>query len=216
MARIRAIKPSFFMSRAVKRLNDKQKLVWIGLWPNADDDGRLLDEPGILVGQLWALSVTEAKLDQILTELDVAGRIIRYEVAGERFIQVTNWDEHQKISKPTRSPIPPVPASHRSRTAPGALPETSRGERKGKEGIGGGGVNDAEPPAFCPSHPTGTSTDCRACGDARRAHDAWLRAKTNAPTPIPSRTAAVGDHVHLWMPDGTCRFPGCIERKEVA
>lgn len=185
MARIRSIKPSFFMSRAVKRLTDKQKLVWIGLWPNADDEGRLLDEPGILVGQLWSLTTTEAKLDVLLTQLHDAGRIVRYEVAGERFIQVTNWTEHQKISKPTRSLIPPVPPGYASRHAPVALPEASRGERKGREGIGGGGVKDAEPPRFCPTHMTVSATgSCPPCADARKRHEDWERVQKNRPTVV--------------------------------
>ena len=218
MARIRTVKPSFFMSRAVKRLTDKQKLVWQGLWPNADDEGRLLDEPGILVGQLWALSVSGAKLDTILSELHNAGRLIRYEVGGERYIQVTNWHEHQKISKPSPSLLPPVSDGYDSRNAPGDGREDSRGERKGRERKGGGGVTDAEPPLFCSLHwvtpPTGA---CTQCADARRVHEAWVRRQKAKPTPIPPRDFADTEcdpGKHKWTADGTCAI--CLDRREAS
>lgn len=214
MARIRSVKPSFFMSRAVKKLTDKQKLVWQGLWPNADDEGRLLDEPGILVGLLWALSVTEPKLDQILDDLHRHGRIIRYVVAGERYIQVTNWKEHQKISKPTPSLIPPVPLVEDSGSAPGVGREGSLGEGKGEERKGGGGVQDAEPPTKCPLH---QSMDfpprCPQCGDARRAHEAWLRSQKHRPT-IPGILTEADCPKHPGRPARGC--DRCAEEEAVS
>jgi hypothetical protein len=211
MARIRSIKPTFFRSRSVKTLSDKAKLVWIGLWNVADDDGRLVDELGILTGDLWALSVSEAKLDKTLDELAAAGRIIRYKVAGQGYIQVAGW-EHQKINRATPSAIPPVSLRDDSLNAHGALTGGREGKGRDKEGEAFADAN-ANPPAFCPSHPGGTVIDCRACGDARRAHDVWVRAQKNKPTPLPPRTDAVDAHEHRWQPDGTCRWPGCIERE---
>lgn len=211
MARIRTIKPTFFRSRSVKTLSDKAKLVWIGLWNLADDDGRLVDELGILTGDLWALSVSEQKLDRALDELHEAGRIIRYKVAGQAYIQVTGW-EHQKINRATPSPIPPVSLRDDSVNDHGALTVGREGKGiRNKEGEAFADAN-AEPPAFCDSHPDGTQRGCRACGDARRKHDSWLRAQKNKPTPLPPRTDAIDEHEHFWLPNGTCKFPGCIER----
>lgn len=34
-------------------------------------------------------------------------------------------------------------------------------------------VPAGEPPRHCPKHPEGTTTPCRACGEARTAHEAW-------------------------------------------
>jgi hypothetical protein len=187
MPKIRSVKPSFFMSRAVKRLTDKQKLVWQGLWPNADDEGRMLDEPGIIVGQLWALSLNEAKLDVLLTELHRAGRVIRYEVAGEGFIQVTNWHEHQKVTRPVASLLPPcignadaVPRQGFNSVGTVSQHGGKGKERKGKEGEAS---TDAEPPLFCSTHlASQSSLPCPLCGDARRVHEAWQRAQKTKPT----------------------------------
>src|SRR3954469_18075275 len=104
MARIRTIKPTFLRSPAVRRLSSSDvKLLWVGLWPLSDDEGRMVDEPGLLVGDLWALDLTEEQIEAALVELNEQGRIVRYEVGGERFMQVTNWFDHQRIQKPNPS-----------------------------------------------------------------------------------------------------------------
>ncbi len=201
MARIRSIKPTFFRSRSVKALSSDEKLVWIGLWSAADDEGRLLDEVGILVGDLWALSLSASKLDGILARLDAVNRIQRYEIAGQRYIQVCNWQEHQRISHPTVSDIPPAPL----RTVSGIVPDPLRREGKGRDRRGG-----EAPPLFCPNHPSGTDGPCRPCGDARRAHEAWLLAEKTKPSPS-IRAPKLGDgHDHHDDGNGFC--PLCGER----
>lgn len=206
MARIRTIKPTFFRSRSVKKLSDKAKLVWIGLWNLADDAGRLMDELGILTGDLWALSVSETKLDAALDELAREGRIVRYKVAGQAYIQVTGW-EHQKINRATPSGIPPVDLSDDSVSAHGGL--TSGREGKGRDKEGEATFVAGAP--FCKKHPNGTDAPCRACGDARRR---WETTR-NLPEVItlPPRTDEPPEHDHRWLPDGSCML--CTERREV-
>lgn len=187
MARIRSIKPTFFRSRSVKKLTDKAKLVWIGLWNVADDEGRVADELGILTGDLWALAVSEARLDKVLDELVTERRIVRYKVAGQAFIQVLGW-EHQRINRATPSQIPPVSLRDDSVSAHGGLTSGREGIGRDKEGE----ALRAAPPAFCASHPGGTVGDCRACGDARRAHDSWVRAEKTKPIPLPPRDPTAG------------------------
>jgi len=211
MARIRSIKPTFFRSRSVKRLNDKQKLVWVGLWPLADDEGRLLDEPGLMVGDLWALSIPEAKLDVILTELHDAGRIIRYTVNGESFIQVTNWLEHQKISKPYPSTIPPVPGLNYSGNVPGMEQEQFRGRGKGEEKD----MEGEAPPRKCPRHINDPSSpNCFACRDARLAREDWDKAQKLKPTAAPPSIVYTPDNCigHKWVA-GWCGICGAEKAK---
>lgn len=174
MPRIRSTKPEFWKSRAVKRLPDRQKLVWMGLWNYVDDYGRILDEPGLIAGDLWAMDLNAKQMNEALTGLHDRGRIIRYIVDDEGYIQVTGWD-HQKISHPTDSNIPPVPIPTDSGMAQEPFVQEGRGgERKGGE----------SPPAmFCVKHPTGTDAPCRSCGDARRLFEAWQLAEKSKPTP---------------------------------
>jgi hypothetical protein len=205
MARIRTIKPTFFRSRSVKKLTDKAKLSWIALWNLADDEGRLLDELGILTGDLWSLSLSEKNLDKVLDELHTHGRIVRYEVAGQAFIQVTGW-EHQRINRPTPSLLPPVPISARSLRAPASLTVGREGKGRDKEGEAS---FDAEPPLFCSAH-TGnpTTANCRQCADARRVHAAWASAKKNRPT-VPGIITDPDCEIHLGYPKLHC--PRCAE-----
>jgi len=214
MPKIRTVKPSFFMSRAVKKLTDEQKLVWLGLWPNADDEGRMLDEPEIIAGQLWALSKSAVKIDRILDGLDDADRIIRYEVAGERFIQVTGWHEHQKITRVATSLIPQCPgdviAARQQRRS--SVAAVSRHGGKGKEGKGkeGEALDSAEPPLFCPNHPTGSDRSCGPCADARRLHDQWQRQQKPVEKPtVPGIITDPDCDVHLGYPKRDC--PRCAE-----
>lgn len=168
MARIRSIKPGFFRSEDVAVLPHRARLTWVGLWTHADDAGRCKDNGRLIKGDVWPLDddVTLADIEDDLTVLARAGRIVRYDVAGVRYIQIVNWGTHQAISKPTPSRLP-APSEgtilaveelseppelldeeyydehepyspEDSRTIPGGLPEDSRGERKGS-GSGGEG-----------------------------------------------------------------------------
>lgn len=204
MARIRSIKPTFWKSRAVRKLSDAEKLVWVGLWNIADDLGRLMDEPSLIAGELWALAYADEQVESALSGLASKGRIIRYTVEDDGFIQITGWGEHQKISNPTASTIPEPLAS-----VSGGLTNDSAGrgrERKGKEGRGIASEESltSPPEPFCPDHPRGTRSSCRACADARRARTAWDDAQKSRPTPTPRMPKPDDGHEHSWDEHGTC------------
>jgi hypothetical protein len=46
-------------------------------------------------------------IDEWLTELETENCIARYSVAGDAFIEIRKWLQHQKIDKPSPSKIPP-------------------------------------------------------------------------------------------------------------
>jgi len=205
VARIRTIKPTFFRSRAVRRLSSSDvKLLWIGLWPLSDDEGRMVDEPGLLVGDLWALDLTESQIEAALTELNEQGRIVRYEVDGERFMQVTNWFDHQKIQKPYPSEIPAPPLQAHSGNGTGTV-ETGE-ERRGREKEG-----SATATPFCNNHPSGTDKPCRACGRARLAYEAAAKDEKNKPTVIAPRAPDPATCDHQWTDNYCAR---CLARKD--
>lgn len=192
MARIRTIKPSFFTSEDVSALPLRARLTWIGLWTHCDDAGRAKDNGKLIKAALWPLDdVSLRDVEEDLRTLAAHGRIVRYEVDGQRYLEVTNWSEHQKISRPTPSKIPPP-----SLNAHGRLSEGSPQEGKGKEGKGrareeplsrnGTRPLDSEPPLTCPKHlENPRPPPCGACADARRANERWHAAKrtrqANAP-----------------------------------
>lgn len=71
---------------------------------------------------------------------------------------------------------------------------------------------------FCKKHqPNGPEgKPCRACGDARRAYEAAEKAERNKPTQTPPKLGQIPEHRHVWVADGTCTYPGCIQRKDAA
>ncbi|GGW99050.1 hypothetical protein [Streptomyces chartreusis] len=155
MARIRTIKPEFFTSLTIADLTPEQRLTFIGLWTHADDAGRCVDDPRLIKAAVWPLDDrTAADIEVDLKALTESSLITRYTLKQKRYIAVTNWREHQRINRPTKSklpapdeaerpdPEPPTSRDEDSRTPHGARTEGSPQERKGtgnreqgKEGV---------------------------------------------------------------------------------
>lgn len=191
MARIRTIKPSFFRSDDVSALPLRARLTWIGLWTQCDDQGRMKDHARLIKADVWPLdAVSLADIESDLETLAEHGRIARYEVDGQRYLEITNWREHQAIQKPTPSKIPP-PSRNGRVVLPerGDSPTAGKGrERNGREGtrareaepgLNGHSPTDSEPPRNCEQHQGlgRAAPRCGPCADARRVRDEWLTAK---------------------------------------
>jgi hypothetical protein len=113
MGRIRYLKPDFFKDEDLATLPIATRLFYAGLWVIADKAGRLEDRPKRLKIEIFPYE--EVDIEKCLNELakpKTSGKpyIMRYEVAGERFIQILNWNEHQKPHHTEKeSKIPPTP-----------------------------------------------------------------------------------------------------------
>ena len=147
MARIRTIKPEFFTSLTIADLPLTARLTFVGLWTHADDAGRCIDDPRLIKAALWPLDDrTAADIETDLKLLSESSLITRYILNRKRYLAVTNWDEHQRINRPTASklpapeegePLPPEPVTRDnsdSLNTHAQLSEDSPQERKGKEG----------------------------------------------------------------------------------
>lgn len=116
MARVRMIKPGFFLSEDIAELSPHARLLFIGLWSLADREGRLLDKPKTIKAQI--LPHDSVDVDALLSELgcaetyDKAPFIIRYEVQGMPLIQITRFAKHQNPHKrEVESLLPPCTPS---------------------------------------------------------------------------------------------------------
>jgi hypothetical protein len=108
MARARNIKPGFFINDELAELEPLARILFAGLWCIADREGRLEDRPKKIKAEV--LPYDDCDVDKFLNDLQEHGFIIRYEVDGNRYIQVVNFNKHQNPHvKEAASIIPPPP-----------------------------------------------------------------------------------------------------------
>lgn len=165
MARIRSIKPEFWTDRKMaKDLTRDERLFYIALWNEVDDQGRFIAEARRLLGVLFPYDddLTDRDIEVWTVRLAETGRIVLYEVDGQRYGVLPKFKDHQKISKPTKSRLPDPPGfPWESQGNPGEprqaqeSPPTDIGSRildLGSEDLGGRITREALPP---PDEPDG-------------------------------------------------------------
>jgi len=107
MARIRTIKPEFFKNEELADLCAFSRLLFIGLWTQADRDGRLEDRPKRLKADIFPYD--DLDVDKILDGLEKNKFIIRYQAGGMKLIQIRTFLKHQVPHyKEVPSILPPV------------------------------------------------------------------------------------------------------------
>ena len=94
MARIRTIKPEFFTDEDLGELPPAVRLLFIGMWTQADKAGRLKDKPKTLKAR--CLPFDNLDIEKSLRQLSDSNFIIRYTIGGEQYIQIRTWEEHQR------------------------------------------------------------------------------------------------------------------------
>lgn len=153
MARIRSVKPELCTSETMAHLPAEVERTFVRLWTHMDDEGRCKDDPRLIKAALFPLhdDVTAADVDGHLWALASGDDpcILRYEVAGKRYIACPSWGAHQHPQKPRTSTIPspdnddahPVPKP--SRTPPVAVAYAYGPVVEGS-GVGGGSVEGVE------------------------------------------------------------------------
>lgn len=155
MARIRTIKPEFPQSESMGRVSRDARLLFIQLWTQADDAGRLRGASRMLASLLFPYDDDAPGLiDGWLDELDRQGCLRLYRKDGHTYVEITNWLEHQKIDKPSKSKFPPFDDASRVFAKPREPSSLDQGLRikEGTEDQGPGEVvADATPPAKPPA-----------------------------------------------------------------
>lgn len=112
MARKRMLWPAFFSSKQLAKLSLAAERTFKGIWPFADDRGRIEDDAASIWAEVWISRRKEASIEDVEEHLDAIvanGQLCRYSVGGDSFLHVIAWDEHQSINHPTPSKLPPCP-----------------------------------------------------------------------------------------------------------
>lgn len=187
MARIRSVKPEMRRSLTVSSWPIPVRWTFVGLLGYLDDEGRALDDLRLVKAELYPLddAVTTRRVDQHLGTLAEQGPLCRYEVAGQRYLHVTSWHEHQRINRPSPSKIPPCPFHEKDVSPHGALTEDSlnphggltpsrareegKGKEQGREGKGSSSTGSQSP--------NGRSANGHSDGPARQPDFAAIQRK---------------------------------------
>ena len=114
MARIRTMKPGMFKSFTVCAFPFEARWLFAGLFTYCDDYGRGVDDARLVKGELMALDdkTTPARVERFLAEFSAGddAPLCRYTGDdGRAYLHFPKWREHQKISHPTDSVLPPCP-----------------------------------------------------------------------------------------------------------
>src|SRR5262245_27495008 len=113
MARVRMLKPGFFVNDELALLPPVGRILFAGLWCIADRAGRLEDRPARIRAEV--LPYDDVDAGALLDDLQAHGCIVRYAVEGRAYVQIVNFARHQKPhTREPASTIPPVEASPRS------------------------------------------------------------------------------------------------------
>ncbi len=105
MARKRMIDPNIWQSEDFGKLSTLGKLVFIGLFSNADDEGRGRANPTYLKSILFPYeeSIRSADIDKTLSEISSNMSVIFYSCNGSNYYSLTKWYDWQRIEKPQDS-----------------------------------------------------------------------------------------------------------------
>jgi hypothetical protein len=105
MSRARNIKPGFFKNDRLAECDPLARILFAGLWCEADRDGRLEDRPKRLKAEY--LGYDDCDADVLLSQLAARDFIKRYTVEGNKYIQVLEFKKHQNPHvKEQKSTIP--------------------------------------------------------------------------------------------------------------
>lgn len=126
MARQRFIWPQLWDDPDLGQLDDGARLLYIGCFSLADDDGRLIGDPTYLKTQVFRYrKTTPAHVLKLRDQVaDACSNFIVYHAAGIEYIAFENWSEYQKpkYPKPSKHPPPPKHRKRRKTSSPGRKP----------------------------------------------------------------------------------------------
>ena len=133
MARRRMIDPNIWQSEDFATISVLARLVFIGMFSNADDDGRGRAKPVYLKSILFPYddNLKAADIENALGEIGAKMSVVFYDHDDNQYYAFTNWTKWQRVDKPQMSKLP-EPTNIRECAAN----DIGRGSPKGKEAKG--------------------------------------------------------------------------------
>lgn len=116
MARQRMLHPGFFTDADLAECTPLARILFEGLWVEADREGRLEDEPRELKVKL--LPYDTCSVASLIDELERIGAVVRYEVDGRRLLWLPKFLKYQHPhQRESPSELPPPPEKPRKGSA---------------------------------------------------------------------------------------------------
>jgi 5-methylcytosine-specific restriction endonuclease McrA len=158
MARIRTIKPEFWTDSRIVQLPFEARLLFIGLWNFADDEGYLPYDAEQIKLQILPADDVDCRL---LIDTLVAAELLDVHEArnGNDLLFVRHFCDHQKISHPAKSKLAPESSGRKQ-----SIPTHSRRALAMKYGCKPGEVTDCQ---------------CYYCGAPGKIH--WQKLSNGRP-----------------------------------
>ena len=108
MARKRMLDPGLWESSQFGELDFFERVLYISLISNADDEGRLEDRALLIRSKVFPDdNIAVSKIEASLERLKEVKLIIRYHAGDWDIIQHPKWEKYQTIQKPQPSKFPP-------------------------------------------------------------------------------------------------------------
>lgn len=120
MARARNIKPAFFLNDNLSELPPETRLLFIGLWCEADREGRISFRPKRIRAAIFPYESYD--IESMLADLEKFGFIRVYDDGGDKFLQVENWTKHQRPHHKEIASVIPAPSDHTDTVCDGYIP----------------------------------------------------------------------------------------------
>lgn len=131
MARIRTVKPDFFTSDDICALSPHARLLYIGLWCEADREGRMAWTPKAFKRRY--LPDDDCEIEDLCQELLKRDLVRLY---GEDLAFIPTFLVHQHINPREAQSSLPVPDADASTTREARVSDAQVGRKEGKEGEG--------------------------------------------------------------------------------
>ena len=136
MARIRTVKPEFFTSEDIISLSPLARLLYIGMWCEADREGRFAWKPNTL--KIRYLPTDNIEIYSLCDEIVAAGLVVTY---GDGLAFIPSFSKHQSINPREAASTFPAPVeysnNYSSRVTDASLTviDVQRGRKEGKESL---------------------------------------------------------------------------------
>jgi hypothetical protein len=129
MARIRTIKPDFWTDEKLTECSLSARLLFIGTWNFADDNGNLDRSSKQIKARVFPLDNLDC--EPLILELLEKELLVEYEYEDRLYLHIQGFNKHQLINRPSKPQCPLYDDSLRTH---GVLITEGRKERKGVEG----------------------------------------------------------------------------------